>query len=99
MIAFLPTAQSVSALSLGIPQSTIAYQGRFADADDHLLFWLYGRASGGAPLWKEQWIGSNGVRGSDGLFNVVQGSLTPIPQEVITGYDKLFLGITVGMDD
>ena len=36
---------------------------------------------------------------SDGLFNVMLGSLTPIPQNVITGHDPLFLGITVGTDD
>ena len=88
------------------PQSIIPYQGRLADADGNpltgtvnMIFRLYGQASGGAPLWEEQWTGSNGVQVSDGLFNVMLSSLTPIPQEVITGHDNLFLGITVGTDD
>ncbi|HRJ43050.1 MAG: hypothetical protein KJZ86_22685 [Caldilineaceae bacterium] len=36
---------------------------------------------------------------SDGLFNVMLGSLTPIAQSVITGNSTLFLGITVDTDD
>ena len=85
---------------------TIAYQGRLADSrgapltsTENMIFRLYGQASGGAPLWTEQWTGSNGVQVSDGLFNVMLGSLTPIPQSVITGNSTLFLGITVGTDD
>ena len=91
---------------VGTSQSTIPYQGRLADTDGNpvtdtvnMVFRLYGQASGGAPLWEEQWTGSNGVQVSDGLFNVMLGSLTPIPQTVITGNDQLFLGITVGTDD
>jgi len=106
-------AQTVGALPLPAtrnsqPASTapIPYQGRLADADGNpvtatvnMIFRLYGQASGGAPLWEEQWTGSNGVQVSDGLFNVMLGSLTPIPQSVITGNDNLFLGITAGTDD
>ncbi len=86
--------------------TTISYQGRLADADGNpltatvnMIFRLYDQASGGAPLWEEQWTGSNGVRVSDGLFNVMLGSLNPIPREVIIGHNNLFLGITVGTDD
>ena len=85
---------------------TIAYQGRLADSSGNPLtstlnmsFRLYNASTGGAPLWTEQWTGSNGVKVSDGLFNVMLGSLTPIPQAVITGNSTLFLGITVGTDD
>ncbi|MEZ4867546.1 MAG: hypothetical protein R3C14_39835 [Caldilineaceae bacterium] len=93
-----PNAQSTST-------GTIAYQGRLADVAGNPLtqtvnmtFRLYAAASGGAPLWEEQWTGSNSVQVSDGLFNVMLGSLTPIPQTVITGNSNLFLGITVGTD-
>ena len=101
MIALLVLAQSAGALPLANPkpvlspvevsaipnsQSTIAYQGRLADADGNPLtstinmsFRLYDAASGGTPLWEEQWAGSNGVQVSDGLFNVMLGSLTQIP--------------------
>lgn len=63
-----------------------------------MSFRLYSAASGGAPLWEEQWTGANSVQVSDGLFNVMLGSLNPIGQSVITGNNNLFLGITVGTD-
>jgi len=104
-------AGSVGALSLRAPAAnqtstgTIAYQGRLADSGGdpitdtvNMEFRLY-ETCGGVPLWEEHWTGSNGVQVSDGLFNVMLGSLTPIPQSVITGHDTLFLGITVGTDD
>jgi len=112
VVAGLLWASSAGALPLGAAltsstsTSTIAYQGRLADADGNpltdtynMIFRLYEAASGGVPLWEEQWTGSNGVQVSDGLFNVMLGSLTAIPQSVITGNDTLFLGITVGTDD
>jgi len=114
MIGLLVLAQSVGALPSGRSQSapvatstgTIAYQGRLADSAGapltgtyNMIFRLYDAASGGTPLWEEQWTGSNGVRVSDGLFNVMLGSLTVMPQSIIVGHDQLFLGITVGTDD
>lgn len=106
--------QSVGALPLGVPSSapaaastgTIAYQGRLADAAGtpvtdsiNMIFRLYDVASGGIPLWEEPWDGPNAVQVSDGLFNVMLGSLQQLPQAVIAGHDHLFLGITVGTDD
>ncbi len=94
---FAPTATSTGA---------IAYQGRLADAAGqpltgtyNMIFRLYTGATGGAPLWTEQWTGSNGVRVSDGLFNVMLGSLTQLPISQFTNSQSLFLGITVGTDD
>jgi hypothetical protein len=105
-------ASSVGALPLRAPAAagtstgTIAYQGRLADADGNpltgtynMIFHLYDAATGGTPLWEEQWTGSNGVKVSDGLFNVMLGSLTQIPQDAVTGHSSLWLGITVGTDD
>jgi len=93
-----PSAQTAST-------GTIAYQGRLANANGDALtetvnmsFRLYSTATGGAPLWEEQWTGTTSVQVSDGLFNVMLGSVSPIPQEVITGNSNLFLGITVGTD-
>ena len=112
VVAAILWAQSVGALPLRAPAAaststgTIAYQGRLADADGNpitntvnMIFRLYDVATGVVSLWEEQWTGSNGVQVSDGLFNVMLGSLTSIPQSVITGHDSLFLGITVGTDD
>ncbi|MFZ4657899.1 MAG: hypothetical protein ACOYNY_12870 [Caldilineaceae bacterium] len=104
-------AQNAGAISLGTPvaatasTASIPYQGRLADKNGapltqtvNMIFRLYTAAGGGSPLWEEQWTGSNSVQMSDGLFNVMLSSLTPIPQSVITGNSNLFLGITVGTD-
>jgi hypothetical protein len=114
MIGLLVAAQSVGALPLARTQTapdaastgTIAYQGRLADAAGapltgtyNMIFRLYAAGTGGTPLWSEQWTGSNGVKVSDGLFNVMLGSLTAMPQSAIAGRNQLFLGITVGTDD
>lgn len=111
LIGGLFWAQSAGAITLGAPAatsvstSTIAYQGRLTDTAGvpltgayNMSFRLYAAASGGAPLWEEQWTSSNSVQISDGLFNVMLGSLTPIAQNVITGNSNVFLGITVGTD-
>jgi hypothetical protein len=112
MVGALLWAASAGALPLRAPAAagtstgTIAYQGRLADANGNpltdtynMIFRLYDAASGGTPLWTEQWTGSNGVKVSDGLFNVMLGSLTPIPTSLVTDHASLFLGITVGTDD
>lgn len=96
--------QSVSAQA-GSSTTTIAYQGRLADSSgaaldgDYIItFRLYNVASGGLPLWEEFWIGGNNVHVTNGLFNVLLGSLTPIPQSVIIENSSLWLGIDVGAD-
>jgi len=112
VVGALLWAASAGALPLRAPAAagtstgTIAYQGRLADANGipltgtyNMIFRLYDAASGGTPLWTEQWTGSNGVKVSDGLFNVMLGSLTPIPTSLVTDHASLFLGITVGTDD
>jgi hypothetical protein len=111
VIGSLLWAQNAGAISLGVPVAAtistagIPYQGRLADKNGapltqtvNMIFRLYAAANGGSPLWEEQWTGANSVQVSDGLFNVMLGSLTPIPQAVITGNSNLFLGITVGTD-
>jgi len=112
VVAGLLWATNAGAIPLRTPAATtastgtIAYQGRLADSAGNpltgtygMIFRLYDAVSGGVSLWEEQWTGSNGVEVSDGLFNVMLGGLTPIPQDVITGHDSIFLGITVGTDD
>lgn len=108
-IVTLLWAQSAGALPLAAPSAastgTIAYQGRLADTAGapltgtyNMTFRLYSAASGGTPLWEEQWTGANSVQVSDGLFNVILGSLAAIPQNVVAANSSLFLGITVGTD-
>ncbi|MEZ4867547.1 MAG: hypothetical protein R3C14_39840 [Caldilineaceae bacterium] len=104
-------AQSVGAISLGAPldvstsTGTLAYQGRLANSSGepltqtvNMTFRLYAAVSGGTPLWEEQWTGANSVQVSDGLFNVMLGSLTSIPPTTIAENSNIFLGITVGTD-
>lgn len=111
VITGLLWAQSAGALPLPAPMNaggttgTIPYQGRLANANGqpltetmNMIFRLYTASSGGAPIWEEQWTGSNSVQVSDGLFNVMLGSLTSIPQSIIASNTNLFLGITVGTD-
>lgn len=111
VIGSLLWAQRVGAISLGAPLAAmtstagIPYQGRLADKNGapltqtvNMIFRLYAAVSGGLPLWEEQWTGASSVQVSDGLFNIMLGSLTPIPPTVITSNSNLFLGITVGTD-
>lgn len=96
--AFMPASPQMST-------STIAYQGRLANAGGTpltgiypMVFRLYDQAVGSAPLWEETWTGPNGVRVSDGLFNVMLGSLAPMQPALIASNSSLWLGITVGVD-
>jgi hypothetical protein len=104
--------QNAGALPFSAPAApdtstgTIAYQGRLADAGGNpltdtypMVFRLYNSPAQDAyPLWEENWTGSNSVQVSDGLFNVMLGSLTPISQTIITGNGTLWLGISVDTD-
>ncbi len=104
-------AQSSGVLARSEAQSSgytrpFPYQGRLADASGTpltntypMIFRLYASGIEGVPLWEENWSGPNSVRVSDGLFSVMLGSLSPIPDGVITGNSNLWLGITVGTDD
>lgn len=104
-------AQSNGVLARPEAQSTgytrpFPYQGRLADASGTpltntypMIFRLYASGTEGVPLWEENWNGPNSVRVSDGLFSVMLGSLSPIPDGVIAENSNLWLGITVGTDD
>ncbi len=85
--------------------STISYQGRLADSGGtpltgvyNLEFRIYDVPTGGVPLWTELWTGASAVNISDGLFNVMLGSIDNTLAASIDGYDELYLGITVDTD-
>ena len=112
VIVALFWAQSVHALPWLGPAASAAstgtwpYQGRLADSAGNpitatvpMVFRLYSASEGGVPLWEENWAGPNSVQVSDGLFNVMLGSLEPISQSLVTGNGSLWLGITAGNDD
>ena len=111
VVVSLVWATKAGAVSLGAPartgvsNSTIAYQGRLADSSGSplngtyaMVFRFYSSSTGGSALWEEDWTGANSVQVSNGLFNVMLGSLNAIPQSLISGNDGLWLGVTVGTD-
>jgi len=61
-------------------------------------FRIYDVPTGGTPLWEEYWTGGNSVQVSDGLFNVMLGSIDNTLTSAIAGHNELYLGITVGTD-
>jgi hypothetical protein len=63
-----------------------------------MVFRLYDVPSGGTPLWEETWAETDAVLVTDGLFNVLLGSLSPGLPSAIQDQDQLYLGVTVGID-
>ena len=109
LVLVLIATQSVWARSMqsttATSTSTISYQGRLADTGGEPLtglynmeFRIYDAPDGGVPLWEEFWTGGNSVQVSDGLFNVMLGSIETSLAAAIEGHDELYLGITVGTD-
>ena len=85
---------------------TISYQGMLNDAagqpinsNTGITFRLYNTPTGAttAALWTEAHTGANAVPISNGLFNVLLGSLTPIPASVWSNAN-VYLGVLVGSD-
>ena len=95
--------------ALGAPAShavpgAISYQGTLTDASGkpitgnvNITFRLYAVPTGGAALWTEARTGANAVPVSNGLFNVLLGSLTPIPASVWNNAN-VYLGVQVAGD-
>ena len=81
-----------------IPQ-TVSYQGVLTDVDGvavegtvDLTFRLYDAETGGSPVWSET---QKLVTVSDGIFNVILGSVTPLS----IPFDKQYwLAVAVGAD-
>ncbi len=92
-----PTAPDVT-------PGTVSYQGMLNDAagqpingNTGITFRLYSAPTGGAALWTEAHTGANAVPVSNGLFNVLLGSLAPIPAGVWAN-GSVYLGVQVGSD-
>ncbi len=84
---------------------TIPYQGRLADAAGapltgiySMVFRLYNTDTAGSPLWEETWTSTNSIHVTDGLFNVMLGSLNALPQGLFNANNSLWLGLAVGAD-
>ena len=97
-------APQADAAVSGVNTGLLSYQGYLTDAGDTPLdgevgitFRLYSVPTGGTALWTEAHTGGNAVPVSEGLLNVMLGSLTPIPSSVWSN-DMLYLGVQVGDD-
>jgi hypothetical protein len=93
-----------AAPQMQIASTNFPYQGTLTDtdgnpiiADMEMSFRIYGLDAGGTHLWEEVYSGVDAVPVKNGLFQVMLGSLTPIPGSVWNN-DPLYLGIQVGGD-
>jgi hypothetical protein len=83
----------------------LSYQGTLVDSsgspvtgNQDITLRIYNHATDPTPLWEEAHTGTNAVPVQNGLFNVMLGSLNPIPDSV--WYEaELYLGIQVGTED
>ena len=89
-----------------VPQ-ILNYQGKLTNTSGTLVtnglykmvFNLYAAASGGTTLWTETWDGASKVQVTNGLFNVLLGSVnTDTLGSIFQSNDNLYMGITVGTD-
>ena len=88
-------------ISADVP-NTINYQGRLTDdagqpvnGSKLVKFKIYGSESGSDSLWSS---GYQVISINDGLFKYELGSNPPLPDDLFTGDDPRYLGITVDVD-
>jgi hypothetical protein len=104
LISYRVWAAPGSFMSASFAPGVIPYQGNLTDpigqpinGNVNMNFKIYNVDSGGSPLWTEAHTSANAVPVSNGVFNVLLGSLSPIPSSVWTN-SQLYLGIQVGGD-
>jgi hypothetical protein len=93
-------AQSTQSFSSGM----LSYQGTLSDALGNpvtgsydMTLRIYASASGSTFLWEESRSGMNAVPVNNGLFDLMLGSLLPIPSSVWE-QTELYLGVKIGSD-
>jgi len=96
---FLVPLLMASSLISEVPQM-INYQGKVTDPDGNLIegthqiiFSIYDILEGGSPLWAD----TQSIVIENGLFNVLLGSVHPIPENIFNGAVK-YLGVKVEDD-
>jgi len=98
---FLAAFASFCCVAILFAQTTeaprkINFQGKLNNPTQgpvNLTFAIYRAATGGTALWSET---QNNVTVLNGIFNVLLGSVTPIPNAVFKNGGDLFLEIRVG---
>jgi len=77
------------------------YQGKLevggapASGTFSMTFSIYATSTGGSPLWTET---QNVMVTTDGVFNVLLGSVTPFPSSLFVEAGERYLGIKIGSD-
>lgn len=108
IVSALHWGQSADAITHGASGSPatsyIPSQGVLADVDGHRLsgqeemtFNLYTESAGGEPVWTEGRTGENSVEITDGVYNIMLGSVNALDQSIIAENSTLYLGVTVGV--
>lgn len=101
-------AIGISAYGGPVPQR-INYQGTLgnktggpANGSFNMTFRVYSTATGNTPLWSESWnsgsANSSPVVVTDGVFNIMLGSITPFSNDFFAAYPKTYLGVAVAND-
>lgn len=105
-VAITVVAFGMSAYGGPVPQR-INYQGTLnnkiggpASGSFNMTFRVYSTATGTTPLWTESWNTTNStpVVVTEGVFNVMLGSMTPFSNEFFATYPKTYLGVAVAND-
>jgi len=96
-VGFLMLLGLLSSAAAQVPK-LISYQGRLSDSfgspingTRNITFNLYTTQTGGSPIWTET---QNNVPISNGLYNVMLGSVNPFPPSVDFS-QQYWLGVTV----
>lgn len=106
VIILASIAIGMSAWCEPIPQK-INYQGTLnnksggpANGSFNMTFRIYSTATGTNPIWTETWSANNSspVVVTDGVFNVMLGSITPLSNDFFALHPKTYLGISVAND-
>lgn len=106
VIAICSVVMGISAYGGPVPQR-VNYQGTLsnkgggpANGSFNMTFRVYSTATGSVPLWTETWSSTNSspVTVTDGVFNVMLGSLTPLSNDFFANYPRTYLGVSVAND-
>jgi hypothetical protein len=95
-VVFLMILVTVSAWAV---PTNMNYQGKLTDKDGNPLsgtynmtFYLFTLLSGGSALWSEN---HTDVAVTDGIYNVILGSINPLATGLFIGNDRVFLEVEI----
>ena len=92
---------SLFANAAGEVPGLINYQGKLTDElgvpvnrEAEMAFAIYTEAIGGDPVWSESQV----VQVTDGIFNVLLGSVNPLGPDYFAAGPEAYLGVKIGED-